>query len=146
MLLDGKRSPSEGEIMKLPNLADSFEELAKNGKRGFYEVCRRLSEENRESLRKEEWYGRRRSSEKRIQILKILKISILKLMVGKDCRKNSFRGGLGRRGPVPRGLEKSRIHFCGSHPRKLQVKFFPLSQKYSKNSPNVDLSIFISVL
>lgn len=38
MLVDGKRSPKEGEIMKLPHLADTIEKLANEGKKGFYEV------------------------------------------------------------------------------------------------------------
>eukprot|EP01127_Copromyxa_protea_P003232 TRINITY_DN1307_c0_g4_i1.p1 TRINITY_DN1307_c0_g4~~TRINITY_DN1307_c0_g4_i1.p1 ORF type:complete len:555 (-),score=114.83 TRINITY_DN1307_c0_g4_i1:120-1706(-) len=37
MLLDGTRSPEEGEVMKLPNLAQTFEDLALNGKKAFYE-------------------------------------------------------------------------------------------------------------
>jgi gamma-glutamyltranspeptidase/glutathione hydrolase len=36
MLLNGK-APQVGQMMKIPNLADTFDELAKNGKAGFYE-------------------------------------------------------------------------------------------------------------
>lgn len=38
MLLEAERAPQVGEVMKLPNLADTFEALAKDGKKGFYEV------------------------------------------------------------------------------------------------------------
>jgi len=42
-LVDGTHSPSPGEIFKNPNLAATFKELAKNGKKGFYEG--RIAEE-----------------------------------------------------------------------------------------------------
>lgn len=37
MLKNGERAPRDGEIIKLKNLARTFRELAKNGKKGFYE-------------------------------------------------------------------------------------------------------------
>jgi gamma-glutamyltranspeptidase/glutathione hydrolase len=35
MLLQG-RAPEAGEVMRMPNLANTFRELAKHGKKGFY--------------------------------------------------------------------------------------------------------------
>ncbi len=42
MLLHG-RAPEAGEVMRMPNLANTFRELAKHGKKGFYEG--RIAEE-----------------------------------------------------------------------------------------------------
>lgn len=37
MLKDGERAPREGEVMRMPGLAETFREVAEKGKRGFYE-------------------------------------------------------------------------------------------------------------
>lgn len=42
MLLNG-RAPEAGEVIRLPHLANTFRELGKHGKKGFYEG--RIAEE-----------------------------------------------------------------------------------------------------
>ena len=37
LLKDGGRAPTEGEIMRIPTLAQTYRELAEKGRKGFYE-------------------------------------------------------------------------------------------------------------